>query len=107
MANADAGADLTRTAIVHDNLSLAYDAVGHYQQSVNADQNAVSIVQAMGDPIIETYALNKMKLVNQVLIEADIGQSGCDQQRRIQDVWGRMRCMRFCVSDKSHFLSVR
>lgn len=68
LANASASDDLTGTAIAHYNLGLTYDTVGQYQESVNAYQNAALMAQKIGDPILETYALNKLKLA-QALIE--------------------------------------
>lgn len=71
LASAQVSNDLTGTAIAHYNLGLTYDTLGQHQQSVNAYQNAAIIAQEMGDPILETYALNKIKLAQALIASSE------------------------------------
>lgn len=71
LTNAQATSDPTGIAIAHYNLGLTYDTLGQYQQSVNAYQNAATIAQEMGDLILETYALNKIKLAQALIVSSE------------------------------------
>lgn len=71
LTQAESSDDLPGMVIAHYNLGLAYDTMGQYQQSVDTYQNAATLAEQMGDPILETYALNKLKLANAALTQAN------------------------------------
>jgi tetratricopeptide (TPR) repeat protein len=68
---AETHSDIPGMGVAQYNLGLIYDQTGAYQQSVDAYQNAATLAQANGDPILEAYALSKLKIASQALAAAN------------------------------------